>query len=139
MKYYIFLLGLMIYSNNGYSQPHIITNIHTLNEADCGIIENIFENKIREVNGLKVTVFIKPMGSVEHRTFLMRWFKIFPFRYKKILETLSLSGKDVEYIEVQTDAEMVLRVSSTINSIGYIDDAKYVQDKKSIKIILHHY
>lgn len=73
-------------------------------------------------NGQKITVFIKPINSIEHSVFSNDILGISVYRYKKILKKHVYSGKSGSVKEVLSDNEMIRLVTTTPFSIGYLTD-----------------
>lgn len=73
-------------------------------------------------SGEKITVYIKPINSLEHLIFVSEWLGISAYRYKKLLENNVYSGNSSGVIEVNSDEAMLLAVYSTPNSIGYLNN-----------------
>ena len=77
-------------------------------------------------NGKRIHVFVKPINSIEHNSFLFQWLGISTYRYKKLLNVQVYSGKNSNVKEVHSDAEMLMVLSSTPYSIGYMTNGDIV-------------
>lgn len=77
-------------------------------------------------NGEKITVFIKPINSVEHSIFAHEWLGVSIYRYKKILKKEIYSGQTSSVREVLSDVEMIRSILTTPYSIGYLTDGTLV-------------
>lgn len=72
-------------------------------------------------NGHRITVFIKPVNSVEHKVFAINILHITPFKYKTLLDTITYTGSNSPAVEIQSDEEMISRLSRTPFSVGYLN------------------
>jgi hypothetical protein len=92
-------------------------------QIDNADIVSIFTRKqLFWPNGYKTVVFTKPLDSIEHKLFTINVLNLTPYRYKTILDGVVYSGNNSTIIEVASDNEMVLKLSSTPYSIGYINN-----------------
>ena len=102
---------------------------------DIYSVQKIFTKKInRWPNGRNISVFIKPMNSVEHRQFVIKVLQMTPYGYKEQLERQTYSGKASSVVEVSTDNEMILKVENNVGAVGYLDYQLYAGNKKIIII-----
>lgn len=100
------------------------------------MIQRIFTRKeTRWSNGQEITVYIKPLGSVEHQEFTRRVLHMSSYKFTKNLEEVTYGGKSTGVIEVITDTEMQLKVSNTPGSIGYINYDQIFVSGKIITIV----
>jgi len=72
-------------------------------------------------SGRKITVFIKPQNSIEHKIFTINVLNLSPYKYKNLTESIVYSGLNNPPIEITTDAQMLDALSRTPNSIGYVN------------------
>lgn len=72
-------------------------------------------------DGHKITVFTKPISTLEHKMFVVTVLNLTLFKYKTLLESAVYSGQNTNIIEVDSDEEMLIRLSNTPYSIGYIN------------------
>ena len=100
-------------------------------------LTNIFTRKITKwsSSGEKITVFVKPLNSIEHKMFVINWLGITNYRYKKLLQQNTFSGYASKVKIIQSDEHMILVISSTPNSIGYTNDIMVLNDDSNITII----
>jgi ABC-type phosphate transport system substrate-binding protein len=72
-------------------------------------------------SGRKITVFIKPQNSIEHKIFTINVLNLSPYKYKNLTESIVYSGLNNPPVEVATDAQMLDVLARTPNSIGYVN------------------
>jgi ABC-type phosphate transport system substrate-binding protein len=97
---------------------------------------NIFTKKSKYwLDGSKIVVFIKPVNSIEHKYFVRDWLGVSPTRYKEMLESSVYSGEATNVTEVDSDEQMMIAISQTPNSIGYIDNKVLVRGERNVKIL----
>ena len=82
-------------------------------------------------DGSKITVFIKPLNSMEHKVFLLSSLSLTPYKFKVLLENIIYSGNNNPPIEVINDDDMLLKLTTTPNSIGYINYSIIVNDNQN--------
>jgi len=84
-------------------------------------MRNIFTRKMTKwYNGHIITVYTRPFNSIIHKNFLWEWFQITSYRYKQLLESRTYTGQSSGVKFAKTDDEMLLKVSLTPFSIGYL-------------------
>jgi ABC-type phosphate transport system substrate-binding protein len=99
------------------------------------MVSYIFTRKVvKWETGEKITVFTKPLDSIEHRYFLNQWLNMTSGKYRRELEGQTYSGRATGVKEVSTDEEMMVMVMNTPASIGYLNYGVILHDK-SVKII----
>jgi len=123
------LVALKVSSNIIYNHnEHEVLDTHQLGE--------IFTRRQKYwEDGSKITVFIKPINSVEHKFFVFNWLRMTHNAYKTKLERETYSGNSIGLIEVKSDVDMLIRVANTQDSIGYIDNKLLIRGVKNVKII----
>ena len=85
-------------------------------------IANIFTKKTTKwSNGRTITVFIKPLESIEHKDFVHSMLHMTHFKFSQDLNARITSGNGVNVIQVSSDEEMLMRISNTPFSIGYVN------------------
>lgn len=72
-------------------------------------------------DGHKIKVFTKPTDSIEHKLFSISILGLTPYKYRMMLDSVIYSGVNTPVIEVNSDEEMILKVSTTPYSIGYLN------------------
>lgn len=100
-------------------------------------LTNIFTRKITKwsTNGARIIVFIRPINSIEHKLFVMRWLGVTNYRYKKLLQQNTFSGAASNVKIIISDEQMMITIKSTPNSIGYVGDSTVLNDDSKITII----
>ena len=99
------------------------------------MVSYIFTRKVTKwETGEKITVFTKPLDSIEHRYFLNQWLNMTSGKYRRELDGQIYAGKTTGVKEVSTDEEMMVMVMQTPASIGYLNYGVILHDK-SVKII----
>lgn len=97
---------------------------------------NIFTKKHRYwSDGSRIIVFIKPINSIEHKFFVREWLGVSPTKYNEMLESSVYSGEATNVTEVTSDEQMMIAISQTPNSIGYIDNKVLVRGERNVKIL----
>lgn len=93
-------------------------------------LQRIFTRKTsRWGNGGEIRVYIKPMGSIEHRSFLSEVLCMTLYRYQKSLEVNTNTAGAITVVEVRTDAEMRAAVYSHPGAIGYLNYTNPDEDR----------
>lgn len=116
---------ILVVSFNNTSATDLITykDVMPDDEISYEILLPIFTKKQKYwPNGEKITVFIKPINSVEHSIFALEWLGMSVYRYKKILKKQIYSGQTSSVIVVMSDTEMIRSILTTPFSIGYLTD-----------------
>lgn len=104
-------------------EPQVIANstipYDTVSRTE---LVNIFtRKKLFWEDGHRITVFIKPMNSVEHKIFTIDILNMTPYSYKSMADSIIWSGKNTAPREIASDDEMILQLSRTPYSVGYIN------------------
>ena len=83
---------------------------------------NIFTTKVNQwQDGSKITMFTQPRATSENNEFIYSYLGIQPSRFKELLTINKTSGNLMPNIrEVGSDEEVIVDVSLTPNSIGYV-------------------
>lgn len=100
-------------------------------------LTNIFTRHVTkwETTGDRITVFIRPINSIEHKTFVLRWLNLTNYRYKKLLQQNTFSGAASNVKTIRSDEQMIIIIKSTPNSIGYVGDYMVLNDDSKITVI----
>lgn len=104
-------------------------------------IKSIFTRRMTHwVTGERITVYTKPLNSIEHRNFLITWVGISAYRFKQLLNRQIYSGKNTSVKVVNSDVEMLLSLRATPHSIGYMSDASIIChiDKNDDLVIIYY-
>jgi len=136
------MLVLTLSSNVVFSADAIVHTApeHEIIEAtDTPFLINIFTRKTTRwiSNGDKIVVFIRPINSIEHKTFVLDWLGVTNYRFKKLLKQNTFSGRASSVKIIKTDEQMMFIINNTPNSIGYVGDHMvYNNDSNIINIII---
>lgn len=85
--------------------------------------------------GARITVFIRPINSIEHKTFVLQWLNLTNYRYKKLLQQNTFSGTASNVKTIYSDEQMMVIIKTTPNSIGYVGDYMVWNDDSEIAFI----
>ena len=95
-------------------------------------IRRVFTRKeLRWKTGEAITVYIKPMDSIEHRNFVTNVLRMTMSRYKESLTASIASGTDT--VHEVPNGSMVTAIHSKPGSIGYVNYDP-ITNEKIIKI-----
>jgi|LakMenE18May11ns_1017448.scaffolds.fasta_scaffold9593549_2 ABC-type phosphate transport system substrate-binding protein len=72
-------------------------------------------------SGQKISVFIKPQNSLEHKIFSINILNLTPYKYKSLTDSIVYSGANNPPTEVDSDEQMLSILARTPNSIGYVN------------------
>ena len=89
-------------------------------------------------DGHKIKVFTKKTDSIEHKLFTMNVLNLTPYHYRTLLDSVIYSGSNTSVIEVSSDEEMILKVSSTPYSIGYLNYNTIITNISADYITIHY-
>jgi ABC-type phosphate transport system substrate-binding protein len=93
-------------------------------------IQRIFTRKETHwSNGDNITVFIKPIDSIEHRNFVTNVLNMTMYRYQQSLENITYTAAATPVIEVSSDVKMMNAIHTHPGSIGYVNYDLVVNDK----------
>ena len=137
-KTIIITLSLLLFSNIVSSGADIVARIDNPDKTilvNRLAIQRIFTRKItRWSNGTNISVFTKPLTSIEHKNFSMSVLGLTPFNFKRQLESQTYSGKSTSVMEVDSDEAMAMKIAQTPGAIGYINYAIIIGNKTIIII-----
>lgn len=140
MKYlqvYCFILWLVIsnvaYPEELYNQK-VIANGYILERqwSRMELVDIFTRNRIWWPNSKKITVFTRQLDSVEHKLFVIDVLNLSPFQFRSRLDSVIYAGKNTPVVEVTSDEEMLLKLSLTPYSIGYVNSTVMINDKLNI-------
>ena len=136
LKILILSVFLIIPLQTSYSDVQVVVpSEYNKLLRDKIMVSYIFTRKVTKwETGERITVFTKPLDSIEHRYFLNQWLNMTTGKYKRELEGQTYSGRATGVKEVSTDEEMMVMVMQTPASIGYLNYGVILHDK-SVKII----
>ena len=126
MKFKIFILvALFCWSTilGHAAEPKIIANEDVSDQyiSQYELIKIFTRKKIFWSDGSKITVFVKPLDSLEHKIFTINILNLTPYKFKSMADAIVYSGSNNPPIEIGSDEEMMLRLANTPNSIGYVN------------------
>jgi ABC-type phosphate transport system substrate-binding protein len=118
----------------------------SLVQANPVLIENVTsaklsESEIRAVftlrvtrfsNGIPIKVFILPQDSLTTHDFAYYYLGISPTEWFDLLAIQETSGRTNLHTVVESDSEMISKVSHTINSVGYTNDFMIMNNEDGI-------
>lgn len=84
-------------------------------------------------DGMPVRVFILPPYQDKHRLFVKQSLGVFPYQLSNIWDRTVFSGAGQSPITVNSEAEMLQRVSQTKGAIGYVMTS--IQGGLNVKVI----
>lgn len=73
-------------------------------------------------DGTPVRVFVLPDEDPVHRQFVKKILGVLPYRLRRAWDRAVFSGTGQAPTEVQSEAEIVDRVSTTLGAVGYASD-----------------
>lgn len=114
---FLLLVSSLVYSDTKivYSAEDDFVNM------DAITMRHIFTRKITKwSNGKEITVFTRPFDSIVHKNFVWEWFQLTNYKYKRLLKSRTYTGEESGVKIVSSDEEMLLKVSLTPFSIGYL-------------------
>ncbi len=85
-------------------------------------LRSIFSMRTRYwPNGEKIRVFVLPDDNEIHKTFVKQKLDMFPHQLRRTWDRMTYTGTGQPPITVHSIAEMLEKIKTTKNSIGYID------------------
>ena len=90
-------------------------------------------------DGEPIKVFIKPIKSLQHREFLLYWLHMTTYRYVRLLEKQTYSGKTMSVIEVANDDRMIEALKDSPNSIGYLNEGEILYNTPDSDLVIVDY
>lgn len=116
---------------------HTAPPSENIQSNDTRLLANIFTRKITRwlSNGQKITVFTRPLNSIEHKLFVIYWLGLTHYRYKKLLKQNTFSGAASSVKTITSDEIMLLTITKTPNSIGYISKFMVLNNDSTITYI----
>ena len=106
-------------------------------------ISSISQDKLRAIysmrtrvwsDGTPITVFILNPDSAVHRDFCLKKLEIFPYQLQRVWDVKVYSGTGQTPINLNSEAEMIRKISKTPGAIGYISDKGVTDNVKIIDI-----
>lgn len=116
MKKILFAI-LLLNLNFCEAKTLIISKNAQLKNLNKYILTDIFTGqKQKWDNGEKITVFIKPVKTLEHKDFTYSILGISPTKFNELL-----NAKNKRVFNVSSDEEMIMKILQTPGSIGYVN------------------
>jgi ABC-type phosphate transport system substrate-binding protein len=85
-------------------------------------VQRIFTLKdTRWSNGDAITVFTKPLDSIEHKIFVTQVLNMSVYRYTQSILSATNTARAVPVTEVTNDQKMLIAIQSHPGSIGYVN------------------
>lgn len=85
-------------------------------------LRSIFSMRTRYwPNGEKIRVFVLADDSEVHKTFVKQKLQMFPHQLRRTWDRMTYTGTGQPPVTVHSTAEMLEKIKTTKNSIGYID------------------
>jgi ABC-type phosphate transport system substrate-binding protein len=122
----LFALWLFL-SPSSATQQELFANGYVLEKkvSHSELVDIFTRKKLFWSAGKKIVVFTRPVDSIEHKLFVMDILKMSPYKYRSLLDAVVFAGDNTPVIEVASDEEMLIRLSMTPYSIGYVKDDVY--------------
>lgn len=105
------------------NEPTVIAERHIeLTSIEQSELIRIFtRKKVFWPSGQKISVFIKPLNSLEHKIFSINILNLSPYKYKSLTDSVVYSGSNNPPTEIESDEQMLSMLARTPNSIGYVN------------------
>jgi ABC-type phosphate transport system substrate-binding protein len=85
-------------------------------------VQRIFTLKdTRWSNGDAITVFTKPVSSIEHKIFVTQVLNMSMYRYTQSMVSATSTARAIPVTEVPNDQKMLIAIQSHPGSIGYVN------------------
>jgi len=108
-------------------------NVHSLNVAQLRRIYSMRQTLWSKNH--PIIVYVLPSKHPIHKKFSKQMLHIFPYQLDRIWNKLTFSGLGVAPRVVNSQAELINIVNTTVGAIGYIDALDKDTDVNVIKII----
>lgn len=142
MKHYILLVLFLIMIPPSLSMsddgPSVVVDRHVeLTSIEQSELIRIFtRKKVFWPSGQKISVFIKPQNSLEHKIFSINILNLSPYKYKSLTDSIVYSGNNNPPTEIDSDEQMLSMLSKTPNSIGYVNYSIVINNENNELIII---
>ncbi|NOR81096.1 MAG: hypothetical protein GQ529_09750 [Methyloprofundus sp.] len=99
-----------------------------VNSSAKGLLRN--QNELRSIfsmrkrawsNGEKIRVFVLPDNNAVHKEFVKEKLQMFPHQLRRTWDRMTYTGTGQPPVTVGSVAEMLDKIKTTDNAIGYID------------------
>jgi hypothetical protein len=128
----IFLLLLML-PRIGFSEVIVNSNV-SLDSVSRQYLLSVFSMQTRTwPDGHSIRVYILPPQQPEHRAFVKSELKLFPYQLVKIWDRSVFSGSGQSPMIVESEEEMLRKVSENKGAIGYL--LKGIEEDDNVKAL----
>ena len=128
----VFLLLLML-PRIGFSEVIVNSNV-SLDSVSRQYLLSIFSMQTRTwPDGQSIRVYILPPQQPEHRAFVKSELKLFPYQLVKIWDRSVFSGSGQSPMIVESEEEMLRKVSENKGAIGYL--LKGIEEDDNVKAL----
>jgi hypothetical protein len=83
----------------------------------------------------QIKVFILPDGNKTHKEFVKNNLNMFPHQLRRVWDRMTYSGTGIAPVELSTEQEMIEKIATTPDSIGYLPGQP---DNDNIRVIDNH-
>ena len=137
MKLKIFvLLALLLFSTQSLPVDIIVNKDAQVDVLHIDEVRSIFTlKKSHWDNGLKIKVFILPKDSVITKAFAYKVLRMPPAMYFDILEANYASGKTNIPTSIDSEYALLVKMSITPGSVGYVYKADILIDTTNLKVL----
>ena len=123
MLFMFFLLCAGGFSTGALSQQLIVHPGLDLTAMKAERVRAMFTMRSRRwLDGTPVRVFVLPDQDSLHREFAKKILRVLPYRLRMAWDRAVFSGTGQAPTEVQNEAEILDRVSTTPGAVGYVSD-----------------
>lgn len=98
-------------------------------------IRAIYTSRLKRwEDGTEIKVFVLPQADPTHQKFCKSVLEALPHQLQAVWNRMVYSGMGRPPTEVQSEEEMITRVSQTPGAIGYTENANQVSNVRVIKV-----
>lgn len=141
IKYFIFC-ALLFFSNSINATDPVVIAEASLPETKLQKSDLVYiftRQRMFWADGHKIKVFVKPSNSIENKLFAINVLNLSPYKYRSLLDSVIYAGLNTPADEVSSDEEMLLKISSTPYSIGYLNYHTVISNAYASEVmIIHH-
>jgi hypothetical protein len=83
----------------------------------------------------QIKVFILPDSNKTHKEFVKNNLNMFPHQLRRVWDRMTYSGTGIAPVELSTEQEMIEKIATTPDSIGYLTGKS---DNENIRVIDNH-
>lgn len=119
---YLLIGCLLLFAHSSQAVSLIVNDSVVFPPTSKQNIRNIFTlQKTSWPDGTRIYIFVLPDDNPVHQAFSKTLTGIFPHQYRRIWDRYTFSGTGISPTVVDSEAEMLDKISQTKNSIGYIE------------------